>query len=162
MRKFEARARSDEQGRVLRIQQDTLRLVRLGRLPTNAAAPAPKQDPQQAAIQEALAADTPGALVPVTSSYQEEQRNEEEADFLELMTGIKEQIERSNLPPEFKKAMFGSGHAWNEVLIEAKRTAKVTKAGRLESYHGLIVVGNYDGMIGIGSMSGRNLQQVGG
>jgi len=37
---------------------------------------------------------------------------------------------------------------------------QVTKGGRVETLHALVVVGNADGLIGVGQHSGKNVQKV--
>jgi ribosomal protein S5 len=83
----------------------------------------------------------------------------ESVDPQELALFMRQQhIEPAALPPEIKRAVFTD--LWDEYVIQVKRTAKVTKSGRLQTSHVLLVVGNMDGLVGVGSASGSNLQQV--
>jgi hypothetical protein len=86
-------------------------------------------------------------------------KDPETVDAQELALFLRQQhIEPAALPPEIKRAVFTD--LWDEYVIQVKRTAKVTKSGRLQTSHVLLVVGNMDGLVGVGSASGSNLQQV--
>lgn len=40
------------------------------------------------------------------------------------------------------------------------RDAQVTKGGKIETLHAIVVVGNHDGVIGVGEHTGKNVQKV--
>ncbi|WIA36472.1 hypothetical protein OEZ86_007772 [Tetradesmus obliquus] len=72
---------------------------------------------------------------------------------------LRQQLEGSALPNEFKRAHFISPH-WDEILLDVNRTIQVTKGGKVETLHALVVVGNHDGLLGVGQHSGKNIQKV--
>ncbi|KAI8474708.1 MAG: hypothetical protein J3K34DRAFT_407089 [Monoraphidium minutum] len=71
---------------------------------------------------------------------------------------FRELIEKSGLPAELKRAAFEQ--PWEELLVDARRTVKVTSKGRLETLHVTTAVGNMNGLMGIGMAAGSELQQV--
>eukprot|EP00775_Hariotina_reticulata_P013786 gene13786-13907_t len=79
-------------------------------------------------------------------------------DLEEIML-LRQQLENSALPNVFKRSHLMTPF-WEEVLLDVKRTVKVTKGGKVETLHALVVVGNHDGVIGVGEHSGKNVQKV--
>jgi small subunit ribosomal protein S5 len=49
---------------------------------------------------------------------------------------------------------------WQELVYDVRRTAKVTTAGRLMAYKATVVVGNLNGLLGVGEARGASLQRV--
>jgi hypothetical protein len=97
-----------------------------------------------------------GAGGPGPLPYQIDTNPEE--DPLEASLAFREHIERSGLPPELKRAAFDQ--PWHEIMLDARRTVKVTAKGRLETLHVTTAVGNMRGLVGIGIASGSQLQEV--
>lgn len=90
------------------------------------------------------------------------QRNREEddgADASEARLFYREHIERAALPAAVKRALFAEPE-FQELVYDVRRTAKVTTAGRLMAYHATVVVGNLDGLLGVGEARGASLQRV--
>jgi len=80
------------------------------------------------------------------------------ADATEARLFFRERVERAALPASVKRAIFSD--AWQELVYDVRRTAKVTTAGRLMAYRATVVVGNLDGLLGVGEARGASLQRV--
>ncbi|KAF8065626.1 mrp5 [Scenedesmus sp. PABB004] len=80
-------------------------------------------------------------------------------DDLEDPLLLRQQLEGSALPNEFKRSHFITPD-WDELLVDVNRTVKVTKGGKVETLHALVVVGNGAGLLGVGTHSGKNVQKV--
>eukprot|EP00879_Flechtneria_rotunda_P001675 GHRR01001835.1.p1 GENE.GHRR01001835.1~~GHRR01001835.1.p1 ORF type:complete len:360 (+),score=95.85 GHRR01001835.1:159-1238(+) len=80
-------------------------------------------------------------------------------DDLEEPLLLRQQLENSALPNQFKRSHFISP-IWDEIQLDINRTIKVTKGGKVETLHALVAVGNHDGLLGIGEHSGKNIQKV--
>jgi small subunit ribosomal protein S5 len=80
------------------------------------------------------------------------------ADATEARLFLRERLERAALPPAVRRALF-SDH-WQELVYDVRRSVKVTTAGRLTTYKATVVVGNLDGLLGVGEARGAALQRV--
>eukprot|EP00877_Chromochloris_zofingiensis_P006345 jgi/Chrzof1/1964/Cz10g28050.t1 len=79
-------------------------------------------------------------------------------DWVEYALFFREQIEKSSLPMELKRVIFSQ--PWEELLLDVHTTSRMTRQGRMRTMHATVFVGNFDGLVGLGSSSGTNSQQV--
>lgn len=81
-------------------------------------------------------------------------------DTLEFMLWLKEKFMKQDtgLPDGTKELIFS--HHWDKALIDVRRTVKVTKSTKLETYHAVACVGNFEGLFGVGITSSNSSQHV--
>lgn len=49
---------------------------------------------------------------------------------------------------------------WDNVLVDVKRTVKVTKSAKVETFHAIVATGNHGGMFGVGEGADSNVQRA--
>jgi ribosomal protein S5 len=49
---------------------------------------------------------------------------------------------------------------WDNVLVDVKRTVKVTKSAKVETFHAIVCTGNQKGMFGVGEGADGNVQKA--
>jgi ribosomal protein S5 len=49
---------------------------------------------------------------------------------------------------------------WDNVLVDVKRTVKVTKSAKVETFHAIVCTGNQNGMFGVGEGADSNVQKA--
>ena len=100
----------------------------------------------------------PGAREPSQRSLGPDGATGDDADDLQLALMFRRQLEDSQLPAELKRAAFDQ--PWAELLVDARRTLTVTAKGKLETLRATVAVGNMDGLCGVGSAAGGDMQRA--
>ncbi|KAJ9514754.1 hypothetical protein QJQ45_028527 [Haematococcus lacustris] len=104
--------------------------------------------------QELAAAVERGELSPDALAQELEDAPDTMAELLQEAT---EQAEEEEGLPDQAVDDDSDGQKWTERIIELRRVTKVVKGGKIMGFRCVAVIGNQNGLVGVGCMSGREV-----